>query len=164
MCDNLVENSNCSGFNNNQITDRPTSYITDQCDKLTQLTALSESMKRVEQKKFNLKRDLKYVETKLDDLEQYGCSNCIIFHGSSIEQNENYKTFCEKVTEKLNNSLKLTEKVTINDINIAHNLPSAGNKRNSSTEITQERTILQLLLNLYTGLCKIMFFFSQRNH
>ena len=44
-------------------------------------------IKHVEQKISHLKRDLKYVEIKLDDPEQYGRSNCIILHGSGIEQN-----------------------------------------------------------------------------
>ena len=99
--DDRVENFNCGGFNNDQITDRRTIYISDQCDKLIQLTALSKSIKRVEQKISNLKRDLKYVEIKLDDLEQYGHSNCIILHESGFEQNGNYRAFWKKLQKNL---------------------------------------------------------------
>ena len=72
--------------------------------------------------------------------------------------------FCEKVTEKLNNSLKLTEKVTINDIDIAHNLPSAGNKRNSRAEITQEKSKPTIIIKFVRRPVQNDVFFSQRNH
>ena len=163
FCDELVENSICSGLNNDQITDRPTSLTGDQCDKLIQLTALCKSIKRVEQKISNLKRDLKYVEIKLDNRQQYGRSNCIILHGSGIEQNETYGAFCEKATEKLNNSLKLTEKVTIKDIDIAHNLPSAGNKRNFSAEVTQGKSKPLIIIKFVRRSVRNDVF-SQRNY
>ena len=143
--------------------DRPTSFIGDQCDKLIQLTALFESIKHVEQKISNLKRDLKYVEIKLDDLEQYGRSNCNILHESGIEQNGNYGAFCEKVTEKLNNSLKLTKKVTIKDIDTAHNLSKAGNKRNSIAEITQGKSKPPIIIKFVRRSVRNDVFFSKKS-
>ena len=71
--------------------------------------------------------------------------------------------FCEKVTEKLNNSLKLTEKVTIKDTDIAHNLQSAGNKRNSSAEITQGKSKPPIIIK-FVHRSERNDVFSQRNY
>lgn len=69
-------------------------------------------------------------EKKIDDLEQYSRSNCLILHGctdlppkdSNNQATENF------VLDKLNSKLKLDTPLVNSDIDICHTLPSKKNK------------------------------------
>ena len=74
-----------------------------------------------------------YLETKLNNLEQYIWSNCLVVYGTGILSSNNYSVFVNNVVDKLNTALQMTEKLSPNDVDIAHFLPSAGKKNNKES-------------------------------
>ena len=70
-------------------------------------------------------------EQYLDDLEQYGRSNCLILHGNNIDHRissidvEKY----EYVLNILNTRLNLPTSVSDSDVDICHPLPSKTNEK-----------------------------------
>ena len=59
---------------------------------------------------------MQYLETKLDDLEQYSRSNCLVVHGTGILSFNNHSVFVNNVVDKLNTALQMTEKLSPNDV------------------------------------------------
>ena len=67
-------------------------------------------------------------EQKLDDLEQYGRSNCLIIHRCvEVPKRGEYLEHEKHVCGLLNLSLKLNPRLQVNDIDIAHPLPAKNN-------------------------------------
>ena len=111
--------------NNKLETSRP--------NQLSQLNALRKSITFIEKEVASLKRSMQYLETKLDDLEQYSRSNCLVVHGTGILSSNNYSVFVNNVVDKLKTALQMTEKLSPNDVDIAHFLPSAVKKNNKES-------------------------------
>ena len=67
-------------------------------------------------------------EQKLDDLEQYGRSNCLIIHRcEEVPKRGEYLEHEKYVCGLLNLNLKLNPSLQVNDIDIAHPLPAKNN-------------------------------------
>ena len=66
----------------------------------------------------------------MDDLEQYGRSNCLILHGcvDLPKENAGYVTFENFVLDTLNSRLKFAHPIHNSDIDICHVLPSQKGK------------------------------------
>ena len=94
------------------------------------MNVLQNSITFLEKKVASLKQSMQYFETKSDDLEQYSRSNCIVVHGTGILTSNNYSVLVNNVSDKLNTSLQITEKLPPNDVDIAYFLPIAANKNN----------------------------------
>ena len=78
----------------------------------------------------NLQKQLEQAEKKNDDLEQYSRSNCLIIHKCEDVPKTGKYLECEHyICDKLNNSLPLDSPLQVNDIDIAHPLPSKKNVR-----------------------------------
>ena len=72
-----------------------------------------------------LEKLLRETQNSLDDLEQYGCRNCLIVHGCTDQPvGGKYPVFESYVTNKLNSELDLEYKIKSTDIDIYHILPS----------------------------------------
>lgn len=72
-----------------------------------------------------------YNERKIDDLEQYSRSNCLILHGCTDLPTKNYDNSQATenfVLDKLNSKLKLDTPLVNSDIDICHTLPTKKNK------------------------------------
>ena len=67
-------------------------------------------------------------DERIDNLEQYSRSNCLIFHGIDFDKNLGYIEFVNELTITLNDKLLLIREVKVEDIDIAHPLPP--NKKN----------------------------------
>ena len=77
-----------------------------------------------------MQKQLEQVEKKNDDLEQYSRSNCLIIHKcEDVPKTEKYLECENYICDKLNNSLPLDSPLQVNDIDIAHPLPSKKNVR-----------------------------------
>ena len=72
-----------------------------------------------------LAKSLRETRNSLDDLEQYGCRNCLILHGCTDQPvGGKCPVFESYVTNKLNSELDLEYKIRSTDIDICHVLPS----------------------------------------
>ena len=72
-----------------------------------------------------LEKLLRETQNSLDDLEQYGCRNCLIVHGCTDQPvGGKYAVFESYVTNKLNSELDLEYKIRSTDIDIYYVLPS----------------------------------------
>ena len=78
----------------------------------------------------NMQKQLEQVEKKNDDLEQYSRSICLIVHKCKDVPKTGEYLECENdIFDKLNDSLPLDSPLQVNDIDIAHSLPSKKNVR-----------------------------------
>ena len=68
-------------------------------------------------------------EQYLDDLEQYGRSNCLLLHGNNINHRISSMDVEKYVLNILNTRLNLPASVSDSDIDICHPLPSKTNKK-----------------------------------
>ena len=68
-------------------------------------------------------------EQYLDDLEQYGRSNCLILHGNNIDHRISSMDVEKYVLNILNTKLDLPTSISDSDIDICHPLPSKTNKK-----------------------------------
>ena len=89
-----------------------------------------------------------------DSLEKYGRSNCVIIYGSHYSKPEKQQVSSHHdddscgvyVLQTLNNNLNLPIKVTNNDIDICHPLPSSK-KKNSIIVKFVWRTVRNMIFN-----------------
>ena len=68
-------------------------------------------------------------EQYLDDLEQYGRSNCLILHGNNIDHRISSMDVEKYVLNIINTKLDLPTSISDSDIDICHPLPSKTNKK-----------------------------------
>ena len=68
-------------------------------------------------------------EQYLDDLEQYGRSNCLILHWNNIDHRISSMDVEKYVLNILNTRLNLPTSVSDSDIDICHTLPSKTNRK-----------------------------------
>jgi len=87
------------------------------------LDALSKHLASVEAKVENILMKLETYEDKLDELEQYSRSNCLVVHGTNIKTSKNYHSYVDAVISVLNDKLPLSYDICPKDIDILHPLP-----------------------------------------
>ena len=98
----------------------------EQHQELTKLSTIIDSIKvEVGQ----LAEMVEKQEQYLDDLEQYGRSNCLILHGSNIDHRISSMDVEKYVLNILNTRINLPTSVSDSDIDICHPLPSKTNKK-----------------------------------
>ena len=82
-----------------------------------QLQDLENAIARVDTIVEGLAKSLRETQNSLDDLEQYGCHNCLIVHGCSDQPvGGKYPVFESYVTNKVNSELDLKYQIRSNDI------------------------------------------------
>ena len=90
-----------------------------------QLQDLENAIARVDTIVEGLAKSVRETQNSLDDLEQYGCRNCLIVHGCSDQPvGGKYPVFESYVTNMLNSELDLEYQIRSTDIDICHVLPS----------------------------------------
>ena len=94
------------------------------------LEELSQSITEIKAKIKDLAKQIEEKEKRMDDLEQYGRSNCLILHGcvDLPKENAGYVTFENFVLDTLNSRLKFAHPIHNSDIDICHVLPSRKGK------------------------------------
>ena len=94
------------------------------------LEELSQSITAIKATIKDLAKQIQEKEKRMDDLEQYGRSNCLILHGcvDLPKENAGYVTFENFVLDTLNSRLKFTHPIRNSDIDICHVLPSRKGK------------------------------------
>ena len=111
------------------------------------LQELSEMILQLKAAVDDLIKKQKKQDQHLDDLEQYGRSNCIILHGNpkSVAKMSNFDMECY-VIETLNKRLDLPYELTEFDIDICHPLPSKKDKQPIIIKFVR-RTIRNLIFS-----------------
>ena len=105
-------------------------------EQVAEMNSLRKAIKQIEKKVHYLRSIIQNFEKQLDDLEQYGRSNCLVLHGSGINSNPNYNSFVNEIMKKFNEKLKLSQEIVKQDIDIAHCLPSTSKKTKSGKNYT----------------------------
>ena len=98
----------------------------DQQEKLEELSTLIDSIK---DEIGRLAKAMKKQEQDLNDLEQYGRSNCLILHGSNLDHRISNRETEKYVISTLNSCLDLPFTIGEKDIDICHPLPSKSSKK-----------------------------------
>ena len=94
-----------------------------------QLKAIDEAIQRLEGIVDDLAKIMRKTERDVDDLEQYGRRNCLVFHGTrNIPTQGTYVDFEKFVLNRLNCRLKIEYKIKPTDIDTCHILPSRNNR------------------------------------
>ena len=97
--------------------------------KLSELIKLSTIIDSIKVEVGQLAEMVEKQEQYLDDLEQYGRSNCLILHGNNIDHRISSMDVEKYVLNILNTRLNLPTSVSDSDIDICHPLPSKTNKK-----------------------------------
>ena len=93
------------------------------------LEEVSEMISSIEVTARELAHKVSISERRIDDLEQYNCSNCLILHGcQNVPVKATNEVFESFVQNTLNSRLNLPSELTHSDIDISHVLPSAKKK------------------------------------
>ena len=71
-------------------------------------------------------------EQDLNDLEQYGRSNCLILHGNNLDHRISNRETDKYVICTLNSRLDLPFTISEKDIDICHPLPSKSSKKKNN--------------------------------
>ena len=98
----------------------------DQQEKLVELSTLIASIK---DEIGRLAKAMEKQEQDLDDLEQYGRSNCLILHGNNLDHRISNRETKKYVISTLNSCLDLPFTISEKDIDICHPLPSKSSKK-----------------------------------
>ena len=98
----------------------------DQQEKLEELSTLTDSIK---DEIGRLAKAMEKQEQDLDDLEQYGQSNCLILHGNNLHHRISNRETEKYVISALNSRLDLLFTISKKDIDICHPLPSKSSKK-----------------------------------
>lgn len=119
---------------NKEQTTAPTLSFAGIDDPEQHLKDMSAKLENLEARVIKLVDQAEKLEKSVDDLEQYGRSNCLILHGCDEKKipptsgrEGSYNKFLDYLLSVLNRNLKLDFTITKNDIDIAHVLP--GKKR-----------------------------------
>ena len=94
------------------------------------LEELTQSITGIKATIKDLAKQIEEKEKRMDDLEQYGRSNCLILHGciDLPKENAGYVTFENFVLDTLNSRQKFAHPIHNSDIDICHVLPSRKGK------------------------------------
>ena len=117
----------------------------DQQEKLVELSALIDSFK---DEIGRLSKAMEKQEQDLNDLEQYGQSNCLILRGNNLNYRLSNRETEKYVIFTLNSRLDLPSTISEKNIDIYHPLPSKSSKKK--------------LLNLFAGLFEIVYMPEKR--
>ena len=98
----------------------------DQQEKLVELSTLIDSIK---DKIGRVAKAMEKQEQDLDDLEQYGRSNCHILHANNLDHRISNRETEKYVISTLNSRLYLPFTISKKDIDICHPLPSKSSKK-----------------------------------
>ena len=74
-------------------------------------------------------------DARIDEMEQYSRSNCLIFHGTDIDTDLANCEFVNEVTILFNDKLSLDQEIESEDIDIAYPFPK--NKKNEHPVIVK---------------------------
>ena len=99
--------------------------VTDQKEQANELMEMRTAFNDLQKIINSLQKRMEDQERKLDDPQQFGRSNCLIVHkcegvSKKVEYLEHEKYICNVV----NDNLKLDPLLQLNDIDVAHPLPS----------------------------------------
>ena len=93
-----------------------------------ELTSMQEGLKKIEEMVDLAMKRLSAVEKRVDDLEQYSRSNCLVIHGcENVPTNSKPGKYLEienYVCKLLNEKLQLDSPLDTYELDIAHQLPS----------------------------------------
>ena len=94
------------------------------------LEELSQSINVIKATTKNLAKQIEKKEKRMDDLEQYGRSNCFILHVcvNLPKESAGYVTFENFVLDTLNSRLKFAHPIRNGDIDICRVMPSRKRK------------------------------------
>ena len=93
------------------------------------LQGLSEQISKIKKQVTKIAEQVYSNELRIDKMEQYSRSNCLILHGcTDAPDGKDNLTFENHVVERLSNKLDLDIKIQNSDIDICHNLPSKKHK------------------------------------
>ena len=96
----------------------------DQASELKEMRLVFNNVKKMVDRLQTRKKEQKQ---KLDDLEQYGRSNCLIVHKcENVPKQGEYLENEKYICNILNQNLKLSPPLQVNDIDVAHPLPSSN--------------------------------------
>ena len=121
---------NSSSVNENADASAFVSGTSGDKDQKELLEELSQSITAIKATIKDLAKQIEEKEKRMDDLEQYGRSNCLILHGyvDLPKENAGYVTFENFVLDTLNSRLKFAHSIHNSDIDICHVLPSRKEK------------------------------------
>ena len=94
-----------------------------------QLLELSTVIESIKDEVGRLAEMMEKHEQDLDDLEQYGRSNCLILHGNNIDNRISNEDCEGYVIATINSRLDLSVPISKLDIDVCHPLPSKNNKK-----------------------------------
>ena len=98
----------------------------DQQEKLVELSTLIDSIK---DEIGRLAKAMEKPGQDLDDLEQYGRSNCLILHGNNLNHRISNRETEKYVISTINSRLDLPFTINEKNIDICHPLPSKSSKK-----------------------------------
>ena len=103
-------------------------FFADQKEQANQLKEMRTAFSNLKKMVDRLQNKVENQEQKVDDLEQYGRSNCLIIHRcEEVSKRGEYLEHEKYVYGLLNLNLKLNPPLQVNDIDIAHPLPAKNN-------------------------------------
>lgn len=88
------------------------------------LKELTNEIRKLKEEFASVRTWMEQQEMRMDDLEQYSRSNCLVLHGNSIDHQISNPEVEKYVTSTINSRLNLPVNITVNDIDICHPLPS----------------------------------------
>ena len=102
--------------------------VADQKEQGNKLTEMRTAFNNLQKIINSLQKRMEDQERKLDDLEQYGRSNCLIVHKcEGVPKKREYLEHEKYICSVLNDNLQLNPPLQLNDIDVAHPLPSNNN-------------------------------------
>lgn len=88
------------------------------------LKELSQEIQKLKEEFASVRTWMEEQDMKMDDLEQYSRSNCLVLHGNSIDPKISNPEVERYVISTINSRLNLPTNISVNDIDICHPLPS----------------------------------------
>ena len=85
---------------------------------------MSKDIQLLQKELESLKKWQEVQDLKLDELEQYSRSNCVILHGNSIDNKISNSKVEQYVVNTIHSRLELPSNICAADIDICHPLPS----------------------------------------
>ena len=98
--------------------------VADQKEQGNKLTEMKTAFNNLQKIIFSLQKRMEDQERKLNDLEQYGRSNCLIVPKcEGVPKKGEYLEHEKYICNVLNDNLQLNPPLQLNDIDVAHPLP-----------------------------------------
>ena len=100
------------------------SETTSKSEQQNFLQQMSKDIQLLQKELESLKKWQEVQDLKLDELEQYSRSNCLILHGNPIDNKISNSEVEKYIVNTINSRLELPSKICAADIDICHPLPS----------------------------------------